>query len=355
MAQRGIFTPYENSSDTYCENACPPREPAMLKVVASIIFVALICPAFAQTAPGSGPAAAPAAIGPTQPPSAANAKQPSQESPAQRPSETCQNGKPTGATEAQARSFEDLKQFNVSAGSNSTLVSTHIATAFLPAWIRKDTTRNGHFYNALGVDVSTAVPISSATLLAYAKQALLTTQGGVANLYFSAAGRDLCNSVFDWEPRRTAVDHAYVINSPVTGNELIAYVVDGVGIRAIKTALSGNGYGAVGTAYLGLGFDGPLFSLDGTQMTGRAVDDTTGLLAFQVYASENAVNPHTLETIFGTSNAPHTFATWGAGLRMGLPGRFFLNIDYSRGIGGYASSRLGDIALVSIGYNKPSQ
>ena len=198
------------------------------------------------------------------------------------------------------------------------------------------------------------MPVSSANLVDYGKQALLSLNGGVANLYVSAAGRDLCNLVFDWEPRRTAVDHAYIINTPVTANELIAYVVDGVGLRAVKTALSGNGYGAVGTAYLGFGFDGPLFSLDGTSMAGRSVDSSTGLLSFQVYASVNGINPSTLHDLFGTNNAPHVFETWGANLRVALPGRFSLNLDYSRGIGGFGSTTLKDLAMVSVGYNRPS-
>jgi len=127
---------------------------------------------------------------------------------------------------------------------------------------------NSHLYNDLGFDISTSVPIQSATLADYAKQELLLRHGGLVNLYGSLAGKNFANAIYKWGDRASNIDRSYFVDTlqhvePATAQQAMLFWSHGLGIKALKTQLEGTGdIGLQGTVYLGIGADGPLFVRD---------------------------------------------------------------------------------------------
>lgn len=260
----------------------------------------------------------------------------------------CENKK--GNTEKNAATGADyLSQFSAASSSdNSTTVTAHIARVVAPAWLVQDKPRT-YAWNAVGFDLSTSTPVASANSLDYVKQALLELRGGIANLDVSFfAGRDLCNPVFsEWEPRRLAFDHWY---PKLAGGDIDAqlhfYVLNGLGLRAVKTALDGKGYVGVGTAYLGFGFDGPL--IDGADSSQKS---PPGWMTFEVSALYNVANLEAVKTLLGAPSAPRSYASATANLTMSLPGSFFIALEYSTSLSSFARDYLGDVTVIRFGYN----
>ncbi len=256
-----------------------------------------------------------------------------------------------------------LSNFNLKTSNNSSLVTGHIATAYAPAWrnrcgeassktrgANEDCTtvsdpRQLNFWNAIGVDISASLPAQSATVQDYGKQALLTLTGGVINIYGAFAGRTEDPKKPPPDDRVLAFDHIYP-NDATAANEMEFYVKQGIGGRAVKTSLEGSGYGGVGTAYLGVGVDGPLLS----SRSGGS-DSNAGWTTLEVFATANAINSRTLNTIFKTTNAPSSVSSASARFVISLPGRFYMSVEYAKAFGSYGRSTLRDTSIFSFGYN----
>lgn len=245
------------------------------------------------------------------------------------------------------KAVDPLSSFSVSNSNGSSLVTAHIATAYSPAFLSSDTKS---MFNSIGLDISASLPAESASLKQYAKQALLSLDGGVLNIYGSFAGRDrtsytptIGNSP---NPRDSAFDHIYLIKNPVSQEQLLGYAKFGFGARGIKTALEGTGYAGLATAYLGLGLDGPLLSkANGTR------DNNTGWVSVEGYGVANALNKNTLTTLFGEPYGKRSFSSLGAKVTIGLPGRFYLSAQYGKALGNYGKEHIGDLSVLSFGYN----
>lgn len=265
---------------------------------------------------------------------------------------------PTGSpTTTPATQVNPLSSFNTSTTNGSSLVTAHIATAYAPTFRdpqgmssrpeKKDAStgdkRKLNFWNALGVDISASLPAQSATLRDYGKQALLTLDGGAINIYGAFAGRDEKKDEPIPDARMLAFDHVYLFDAGA--DQMLMYVKQGIGGRAVKTALEGNGYAGVGTAYLGFGVDGPLLTT-----RGGASDSTSGWITLEGYATANVLNPSTLNKLFNADTKTHSLPTASARFKIGLPGRFYLSAEYSKAFGSYGK-KLGDVAMISFGYN----
>lgn len=274
----------------------------------------------------------------------------------------------TTTTNPPASQVNPLSSFNTSTTNGSSLVTAHIATAYAPAFrepngdnalfkngvfFRREAkkseegVRDLRYWNAIGVDISASLPAQSATLKDYGKQALLTLDGGVINVLGAFAGRNEKVGVPVPDPRVVAFDHVYLLGADE--NQMLMYVKQGIGGRAVKTALQGNGYAGLGTAYLGFGVDGPLLST-----RAGSSDPNSGWIMLEAYATANVINPSTLNKLFQTDTKTHSLPVGSARFRIGLPGRFYLSAEYSKAFGTFGK-KVGDVAVISFGYNSDTK
>jgi hypothetical protein len=255
---------------------------------------------------------------------------------------------------------DSLTTFNASTSNGSTLATVHIATAFSPALLKTSEDLNKEFpkrwytrwYNDIGVDISASTPVQTATLPQYGKHALLTLDGGLVNVYGAFAGRDLLQGTFkplddgQDNPRLNNWDRIYLVDSE-TPEIILGYLKQGIGIRAVKTALTGTGMGGLGTFYLGGGFDGPLLS----SRDRFSKDPNAGWFSIDAYGTANAINRSTLKLLFGETASRNGFFTVGAKAKIGLPGKFFLSAEYARALDKFGKAHIGNVSVVSFGYN----
>lgn len=272
------------------------------------------------------------------------------------------------SAQAQLASGSDvLKNFSATNSTNSTVITSHILTALTPAWLDKDDSKNTHFYNAAGWDISAALPVNTATLQDYTKQELLGRYTGVFTLFTSFAGRNPCNYAYRWKDRAKNVNRLYLKDtlldqSPPTPKEYLVFISQGIGIRALKTKLVNNepaangsttqstsNYTGGGMAFLGLGADGPMFDVNQTDPNAPG-----GLISFEVFGAAHVVNAHTLNSVLGTTNAHSVYYTLGANLLLTMPNNLYLNLEYSKPLTGFMKARQSDLTMITVGYQLPS-
>lgn len=249
---------------------------------------------------------------------------------------------PAPATEGSA-----LADFSTKKSNGSNLVTAHIATAYAPLFLEN----KSHFVpHALGVDISAAIPAQSATLKDYGKQAMLTLDGGIVNIFASIPGYDHQKIVQGTSPRN--FDRFYYYKpkdgdwSKAEPGQLLFYTKGGLGGRAIKTALEGNGYAGLATAYLGFGVDGPLLNnLDGKK------DSKAGWVSLEAFGVANAGNKTTFQKLFGGTPDRSVLPSWAANFSITLPGQFYLTVGYYRALGTYGRTSVGGTTVLAFGYN----
>jgi hypothetical protein len=272
-------------------------------------------------------------------------------------------GEPTPAT-----AVDPLAAFTTSTSNGSTLATMHIVTAYAPVRSRAakaDDTSCGKVDSrdylsnmALGFDISASLPAKSSTLRDYGRHALSKLDGGVLNVLGAFGVWTPGDAVYcrlqsgdGTNPRVTTYDHMY-IGHPSAPDEMVPYIKHGAGVRAVKTKLEGGSMAGVGTAYLGLGFDGPLLSALNLRNDPRA-----GWFTIEAFGVANVVNHRTLESLFlaegDTTRAPRSFATANARVKIDLPGRFYLSAEYAKPLGSFRG-HIGDTSIVTFGYNNQS-
>jgi hypothetical protein len=226
----------------------------------------------------------------------------------------------------------------------------------MPAWLSADASKNCRLRNTIGFDISASLPVQTAALADYGREELLGRYGGAANIYFNLlAGRDLNAPLFRWGDRRQAVDRIYILDAfppgeTVSANQALVFISHGIGVHAIKTQIQGSAFAAAGSAYLGIGADGPLYDV-----TQKPSDDTTGGgLSLELYGTANVVNPRTLNTLFKVTNSHSTYYAVGVNFSAGLPGKFSISVEYTKGIGAVGRT-LGEVTMFNFSYNKPGE
>lgn len=268
---------------------------------------------------------------------------------------------------APAQTADPLSAFTTSTSTGSTLTTVHIVTAYAPVrskaqkpddvGCQKKVERNLSD-GALGLDVSASLPAQSSTPRDYGRHALSKLDGGVLNILGSWGLWTPGDPVFcrlssgdGTNPRITSFDHFYW-GSAEGPDQMVPYVKHGAGVRAVKTKLEGGTLGGVGTAYLGLGVDGPLLSTLAARKDPRA-----GWFTIEAFGVANVVNHRTLESLFlgegEKVRAPRSFVTANARVKIDLPGRFYLAAEYAKPFGGF-KGRIGDTSIVTFGYNNQS-
>lgn len=263
-----------------------------------------------------------------------------------------------------------LQKFAVTSGSGSTIVTTHVATAYAPMFVGitpSPTTggdrkiERGHLWNDLGLDLSASVNAQNQSDTSYLRQELLTRFGGVGNMYLSLAGRNPCNALYSWGDRMKSLDRIYIIDQllghqPATSQQLMAYISHGLGVKAIKEHVTGSNYSGLGTAYIGLGFDGPLFNFadtDSTKVTHKP-PAAAGFISLEVYAAENLGSKNAFTSMFPGYDARRNFASWGTNFRAAVGGCFDLAVTYASALDASSRKYLPGTTLLTFGYNRPT-
>lgn len=258
--------------------------------------------------------------------------------------DTGQGGQNQGGTNQGKDKSErsTLADFSTKKGNGSNLVTAHIATAFAPMFLEASTVPKK--FKAISLDISAAIPAQSTTLKDYGKQALLSLDGGIVNIYGSLPGYDHQEAVQNTSPRN--FDRNYWVTEGNL-NQLLVYTKGGLGGRAIKTALEGNGYAGLATAYLGLGVDGPLLAT----RDGSAKDPKAGWVFLEAFGVANAGNKTTFEKLFGAPTTKKVIPSWGSNFSITLPGQFYMTVGYYRALGDYGKSKIGGTTVLAFGYN----
>jgi hypothetical protein len=281
-------------------------------------------------------------------------------------------------TTSSTASIQAFPKFNTSIANNSQIATTHLVKAFMPVWLLSSTDMqrrlekkqrgsaldpyvNSHAWNDIGFDLSTSLPVNNATLEDYGRQELLGRYGGLANLYLSFSGRSYTNDAYLWGNRAANLDRLYLVDllserQPASPREALGFLSQGFGLKALKTSLTGtDSLGAEATAYVGWGFDGPLFlisSSDTTDPSSADDPDPAGMASFEVYASGNWVNGAAAKALAQGTGGNQAFAAIGASLSMSITSSVAIEVQYVQGIGGGAGKALGHMATLTIGYNR---
>jgi hypothetical protein len=277
-------------------------------------------------------------------------------------------------TKSSTESLQAFPKFNTSIANNSELVTTHFVSAFMPMWLfgadnfkqSNDELKpyaNSRFYNDLGFDISSSVPISSASLADYAKQELLTRNGGLLNMTVSFSGRNYANEAYAWGNRAANLDRLYFLDlrtdqtQPATAKQGLMFLSQGIDVKALKTSLTGTStLGAQGMAYVGLGFDGPLFlaAEDATTVAKDTTNNPGGMVSLEGYVSENFVNGQALTALVGASNPGHTYFSWGVNLSLYVTNNIGMQVQYAAAQDSGIGRSIGHVAMFTIGYTKTS-
>jgi hypothetical protein len=278
-----------------------------------------------------------------------------------------------------SNSVQAFPKFSTSVANNSQLVSTHLVSAFMPAWLdgaqdyqetqgksrsgsSLDPYTNSHFWNDIGFDISSAVPVSSATLADYATQELLARYGGLLNTYVSLSGRNYANEAYAWGNRSANLDRLYFLDldsasEPATAKQALMFLSEGLGVKALKTSLSGSSsLGAQGTAYVGLGVDGPLFLAAQDNATAAQVStgSPAGMASFEVYVSANAVTASAISELFTVTKPGTAYWSWGATLNLYVTNNVGIQVQYVAAQGTDLGRTIGHVAIVSLSYTQTS-
>jgi hypothetical protein len=297
-------------------------------------------------------------------------------------------------------SVQAFPSFNASFANNSQLVTTKFVTAFMPLFLSGgqdfiaggtlaalDPQVNGRAVNDVGISISSSVPISSATAKDYAAQELLTHDGGLVNLYLSLSGRDYTNEAYAWGNRKANLDRLYFVDvlsncdlsglnwleapaclfgyntaengirQPATAKEALGYFTQGIGIKALKTSLSGTStLGAQGTIYGGLGVDGPLFyaAQDASNVATQILNNPAGMASLDAYISGNVVTQGALDSLLGPKSAGHSYLGWGVNFSLFVTNSIGIQLQYSVPFESSVQHSIGRVAMLKIGYTKPS-
>jgi hypothetical protein len=278
-------------------------------------------------------------------------------------------------TTSSSVSVQAFPKFATSLANNSQLVTTHLVSAFMPMWLQGDNDFNSfksladlaphvnsHAINDLGFDISSSVPITSATIGDYARQELLTRTGGLLNMYASLSGRNYSNVAYAWGNRTANLDRLYWVDlfgdtQPASAKEALAFISQGMGVKALKTSLSGTGsIGAQGTAYVGVGFDGPLFlaAQDPTAASKSAENTPNGMASLELYVSENVINQPAVNALLGAKAGGNSYFALGANFFLYVTNNIGIQVQYvlPRNVG--VGHSIGSLAMVTLSYTKAS-
>lgn len=266
---------------------------------------------------------------------------------------------------------QTVSKFGISDSGDSQLVTGEIAETVFPILLggnilsKDDPAASLSPGQGVGLHITAAAPVQNATFNDYARQELLGRNTGLLNGYISLfAGRKTppgSRCAYAWGARKSSLDHIYFAltgwhlpkrvaksdsSDSMQPDQGLLFLSHGLGPRAIKTSLMGTGeLAAAGTAYVGLGIDGPLFEV------GSSGVENAGGLSLEVYASANYMNHGALEKMFNIAAAPSAFYTAGVSLRAYLNTRFSINLDYGKGLGSFGRSALKEATILSFGYN----
>jgi hypothetical protein len=287
-------------------------------------------------------------------------------------------------TQSSVDSVQTFPKFNASFANNSQLATTQFVKAFLPTWLERGTDFtttvpsggasvdgylkkldpyvNSHAWNDIGLSISSSVPISGATLKDYGAQEVLTHDGGLVNLYASLSGRTYSNEAYNWGDRKANLDRLYFIDiwggrQPATAKQALAYITEGIGVKALKTTLTGNvDLGVQGTAYVGIGIDGPLFyaTQDAQTVNSKLTTGPAGMVSLDTAISYNFINRTALDAMFGPNSAGQKYLASATTLQLYITNSIGIQLQYSVPFESSVNHSIGHVAMLKIGYNQPT-
>lgn len=252
---------------------------------------------------------------------------------------------------------QTLGKFSAQLGDGNTLATTELISAYAPFG------RRNCGGKAVGFRASATATSNSDDMREYGRQQLLLRDGGLLNLTLSftktLAQAPLTNKGEvangqgeNWRAiRATYTDRLYsnrALHNNRSQYQLWGYFLNGLTVKGIKTHSDTDGPNrAVGSVYLGGGWDGPLFQTQGPASESGGVD-------FNLRLAAHFTNRSTMgELLQREELRQRHYFTSGVTFTAYLPGQFSARVEYQAPFG--ASRRaLGDLAIFSIGYGQPA-
>lgn len=296
--------------------------------------------------------------------------------------------RPSPTLDGDPANAQFLKKFDTPFSSKAVLTTVQIVSAYTPIRQLSDPSN-------IGIQMSASLPVSAASLKDYANHELLLHDGGLFNAYFSLFPTAPRYWKKDWGDRRLAVNRFYfapayarwkirqdsdaivkdkddatrlakdkqdltddlkLLDDIQTAKQAYIYLSHGIGMKAVKTSLEeGNlSLAGLGTAYVGLGIDGPVF--DSAKVDSDPSSESAGSLSLEVFAAGNVTSKRALRSLYTTSMPSFDFNrayffTWGAQARFYIADKVFLSAGYYRPLDRYGRDLIHEVATFSIGYN----
>ena len=239
---------------------------------------------------------------------------------------------------------------------DTSLVSAELLKAFAPF-----TQSRGQWFlpKAIGIRATTSIPVTTSTKSDYGDAAILLRDGGLVGLTLTLMGSpywyvDGCETAMgdDGWIRPFYPDRTYLAFHPVKPLTR-AYITHGLTGRAIKAGLedddddSGSDIAAAGTAYIGLGFDGPI----GLFRNGDGSATTAGTIDFQLGYQFTKIGARTLQTLYENPSieATHIESIFGI-FKLTVTESIYIDVEYVSPRGG-AAEFMGEVTTFRIGYN----
>lgn len=261
---------------------------------------------------------------------------------------------------------DPLNELAIKSAGETTLATVELLSAYTPL------SRNyGQWFipKTLAFRLSTSVPATTGTLQDFGDLQLLMRDGALFNGYFSFAASPIwfqggcgtrksafkvaANATLGEYIRPFTPDKLYLSRHPLPAIARF-YFTHGIGLKALRTGLKNdettgedaNQIAAAGTAFIGLGIDGPAHNLlDGDE--GRM---PSGKTDFQINGSATRINRATLDHLYGPGIDDQWVYAAGARYQLTLSKAISVLVDFSAPLGP-AKEFMGSVTVFSIAYS----
>lgn len=258
---------------------------------------------------------------------------------------------------------DTFENFSAKLGQGTDFLSAEVVSAF--SRFREGEGGFPSGPRAVGIRITSSIPPDSSTRREYGDHALMLRDGGILNGHFSLIGSpkwfeqactdqalDVVKKKGPSWFRTFQADRVYLARHPVP-RLLRPYLVNGIGIKAVRTGLEdregedASGVDAVGSAYFGLGLNGPIWDPAASNAT------PAGTLDLQIAAQVQRLNSSTLSDLYGVPSDERWIYSSSVRLSVVVSEKISLALEYAGPVGS-SKGLIGDVTVFSVGYLNPN-